>query len=259
MSKNRPFQERLYKSLRNGGIQMTRITNIKYWGSASRVELIAGLCLLFLIMAAPPNIFAGLLSLEPASPRTVGPQDTSVPCIIAGTNCQNPDGFDWTDFEQKGNISEYDVSSPAYDFENLPPQFNIAIDVNTAKNGEILDFFKVILIDGSTTTELYSYDDDSNIGKLSNNGNGFADWTLGTIDLGSVDVSSYQDPRIIFRAKWSGNSGGAESFFLVGTESTGPALVTGSVQSTAVPEPSTIWLLGTAFAGLCLLIYKKKK
>jgi hypothetical protein len=210
-------------------------------------------------MAAPPDIFAGLLSLEPASPRTVGPQDTSVPCIIAGTICQNPDGFDWTDFEQKGNISEYDVLSPEYDFEDLPSQFNIAIDVNTAKNGEILDFFKVILIDGSTATELYSYDDDSNIGNLSGNGNGFAEWILGTIDLGSVDVSSYQDPRIQFRARWSGNSGGAESFFLVATEDPDPGFVTGSVQSTEVPEPSTIWMLGTAFAGLCLLIYKKKK
>jgi hypothetical protein len=256
---NRPFRERLYGSLRSGGIQMAGILNTKYWESASLVGLIAGLCLSFLIMATPPNIFAGLLSLEPVSPRTVGPQDTSVPCIIAGTNCQNPDGFDWTDFEQKGDISEYDVSSPEYDFEDLPPQFNIAIDVNTAKNGEILDFFKVIPIDGSTTTELYSYDDDSNIGNLASNGNGFADWILGTFDLGSVDVSSYQDPRIQFQAKWSGNSGGAESFFLVGTEVSDPNLVTGSVQSTAVPEPSTIWLLGTAMAGLCLVILKKKK
>ena len=106
---------------------MTGVSGIKCWGSASRVGLITGLCLLFLKMAAPPDIFAGLLSLEPASPRTVGPQDTSVPCIIAGTICQNPDGFDWTDFEQKGNISEYDVLSPEYDFEDLPSQFNIAI------------------------------------------------------------------------------------------------------------------------------------
>jgi hypothetical protein len=210
-------------------------------------------------MAAPPDIFAGLLSLEPASPHTVGPQGKSIPCIIAGTNCQNPDGFGWTDFEQKGNISEYDVSSPEYDLENLPSQFNIAIDVNTAKNGEILDFFKVILIDGSTATELYSYDTDSNIGNLSGNGNGFADWILGTFDLGSVDLSSYQDPHIQFQARWSGNSGGAESFFLVGTEDPNPGLVTSSFQSTEVPEPSTIWMLGTAFAGLCLLILKKKK
>jgi hypothetical protein len=236
---------------------MAGISKTEYWGSASRVGLIAGLCLLFLIMAAPPNIFAGLLSLEPASPRTVGPQDKNAPCIIAGTNCQNPDGFDWTDFEQKGNISEYDVYSPEYDFEDLPPQFNIAIDVNTAKKGEILDFFKVILIDGSTTTELYSYDDPSSIGNLSSNVNGFADWILGTFDLGSVDVSS-PDPRIQFRAQWSGNSGGAESFFLVGTEVSDLYHVTGSVQSTEVPEPSTIWLLGTAFTGLCLVLFKKQ-
>jgi hypothetical protein len=238
---------------------MTGVSNIKYCGSASRVGLIAGLCLFFVIMAAPPNIFAGLLSLEPAPPQTVGPQGKSIPCIIAGTNCQNPDGFDWTDFEQKGNISEYDVFSPEYDLEDLPSQFNIAIDVNTAKNGEILGFFKVILIDGSTATELYSYDTDSNIGNLSGNGNGFADWILGTFDLGSVDLSSYQDPRIQFQARWSGNSGGAESFFLVGTEDPDPGFVTSSFHSTEVPEPSTIWMLGTAFAGLCLLILKKKK
>ena len=34
------------------------------------------------------------LELEAAEPGTLGPQSTSAPCIIAGTQCQNPDGFD---------------------------------------------------------------------------------------------------------------------------------------------------------------------
>src|SRR5215475_10764369 len=84
----------------------------------------------------------------PIAGNTVGPQSASNPCIIAGTNCQQPAGFGFNNFTSSGAISSYNMSSTtptanvADGVQGSPytvlqltgavgPLFDIAIDVNT--------------------------------------------------------------------------------------------------------------------------------
>ena len=47
----------------------------------------------------------------PIAGNTVGPQSTSNPCIIAGTQCQQPAGFGFNNFTSSGAISSYNMFS----------------------------------------------------------------------------------------------------------------------------------------------------
>jgi hypothetical protein len=109
--------------------------------------------------------------------------------------------------------------------------FVVAIDVNTTgAASETLELFEVIV----NGVVLYTYSGSANIGNVNNNGNGYADYTLGTVDLsGFADTA-----EVLFHARWSGAVDGAESFFLVGVEPV--------TTSNDVPEPGTLALLGVA-------------
>jgi hypothetical protein len=163
----------------------------------------------------------------PIQGNTVGPQSTSNPCIIAGTNCQQPASMGFNNFTQSGNISSYNMFSTtptanvSDGIEGTPytvaqltgavgTAFNVAIDVNTSgAAGETLQLFEVI--DKTTNTVLYNYVGPTGIGNVSNNGNGFADWTLNTVSLAGLPSTE----QILFHAVWTNASAGAESFFLV--------------------------------------------
>jgi hypothetical protein len=175
------------------------------------------------------------LELEQAEPGTLGPQSESAPCIIAGTQCQNPDGFDFTNFVQGGQPpSNFDENSPEYLISDFPfLSFDIAIDVNTnAAASEMLDSFSV-LVNG---VEEYSFTGPAAIGDASNAGIGFGDWLLTSIDLSSVA----SDAVVVFNAVWSGDVAGPESSFLVERDGT-------------VTEPGTLVLMGLGLLGLGLL------
>ena len=181
------------------------------------------------------------LTLEQAEPGTLGPQSESAPCIIAGTQCQNPDGFDFTNFVQGGQPpSNFDEDSPEYTISQFPfLTFDIAIDVNTnAAASESLDSFSVF-VDGA---EIYTFTGPAPIGDASNAGNGFGDWLLTSIDLSSFA----SDAVVIFNAVWSGDVAGPESFFLVEREAT-------------VPEPGTLVLMGLGLLGLGLLQRRRNR
>lgn len=191
-----------------------------------------------------------VLTLNQAAPHTLGPQSTSAPCIIAGTQCQNPAGFDFTNFKQGGNISDYDEVSPTYTVSQFPfLTFNVAIDVNTAKHEETLQLFSVSVdTDGAAGPlgfeEFYTFAGPSLIGNGSANGNGFGDWMLESVDLSSFAA----DALVSFHAVWDGASGGAESFFLVDTEASPPP---------PVPEPGTLLLMGLGLLGIGLARWRK--
>jgi len=180
--------------------------------------------------------------------NTVGPQSTQNPCVIAATNCQQPAGFGYNNYTQGGNISAYNMYSTtptanvADGVQGTPytvgqltaaglTSFVIGIDVNTAQNGETLQSFQVI-IGGAGGNNDYFYNGPTLIGNIANNGNGFADWTLGTVDLTGLASAT----TVLFHAVWTGGTDGGEHFFLV--------------SANAVPEPETYAML---LAGLGLM------
>ena len=81
--------------------------------------------------------------------NTVGPQSTSAPCVIAGTQCQQPAGFGFNNFTSSGAISSYNMFSTTptatvadgvqgtpYTVAQLTAvgmTFNVAIDINTTR------------------------------------------------------------------------------------------------------------------------------
>ena len=189
----------------------------------------------------------------PVAGNTVGPQSESNPCIIAGTQCQQPDGFGYNNFTSTGNISSYNmwsttptatvadgVQGTPYTVAQLTAlsltgstEFQVAIDVNTTQEaGETLQLFEVWNVTPVVDVLLAYYTGPTNIGSILNNGNGYGDWTLGTISLAGLAPTD----QILFHAVWSGASDGAESFFLLPTN--------------PVPEPETYAMM---LAGLGLL------
>jgi hypothetical protein len=162
----------------------------------------------------------------PIPGNTVGPQSTSNPCIIAGTQCSQPAGFGFNNFTSSGAISSYNMYSTtptanvADGVQGTPytvgqikalgsdGRFDIAIDVNTTQAaGETLLLFEVI-VNGAV---LYNYVGPTVIGGVANNGNGFGDWTLGHIDLSGFANTA----TVLFHAVWNNATDGAESFFIV--------------------------------------------
>ena len=162
----------------------------------------------------------------PIQGNTLGPQSTSNPCIIAGTQCQQPAGFGFNNFTSSGNISSYNMFSTTptanvadgvqgtpytvaqIDAVTNDLPFVVAIDVNTtAAAGETLQLFEVI-VNGVVA---YNFIGPALIGNVANNGNGFGDWSLGVIDLSGFA----QTATVLFHAVWTGASDGAELFFIV--------------------------------------------
>jgi hypothetical protein len=190
---------------------------------------------------ATPAAAVTALTIQAEAPQTVGPQSESSPCIIAGTTCQNG-SFAYTNFDQSGNVATYDLASPIYKVSDLPfLQFAVAIDVNTAMDGEFLNFFT--LTDLTTNTVLYTFSQGALIGSpLANNGNGYADWTLRSFDLTGLNPND----QVQFTTKLTNTSDGAESFFLVGT--TAP-----------IPEPETYALMLAGLGAMSFVAKRRRK
>lgn len=202
--------------------------------------------------AATPLTLTG-----PIQGNTVGPQSSSNPCIIAGTNCSQPVNFGYNNFTASGAISSYNMYSTtptatvADGVQGTPytvgqlegaglTSFVVAIDVNTTSAaGETLQLFEVL--DVTTNTVLYNYQGPTNIGGVANNGNGFADWTLGNISLAALPTTD----QILFHAVWTNASDGAESFFLVPVAS--------------VPEPETYGMLLSGLGLMAFLARRRRR
>ncbi len=211
--------------------------------------------------AASAYTDAPLTLSGPILGNTVGPQSTSNPCIIAGTTCQQPTGFGYNNFKQTGNETAYDmwsttptdqvadgVKGTPYTVAQLTAvggsSFVVAIDVNTTQEkGETLNLFEVwkTSASGDLLDRLFLYTGPTGIGDVNNNGNGYADWTLGNISFAGLASTDH----ILFHANWSGASDGAESFFIVGTP--------------AIPEPETYAMMLVGFSLLGFVARRRKQ
>ena len=221
-----------------------------------KLRRLAGLALAMTFAWAGAASAQTLLTLTDVSAHSVGPQSASNPCIIAGTQCQQPAGFGFNNFDQGGNIDSFNVWSTTPTTKNIDGQlgtnpytvlqlrnvvgdsFDVAIDVNTAgsKDLEALTKFEVFI-----NNVLAYYYGSAAIGAVSN-GNGYADWTLGTISL----LGLQNTDTVQFHAVWTGNTDGAESFFLVnGTP--------------AVPEPETYAMMLVGFSLLGFVARRRKQ
>jgi hypothetical protein len=173
----------------------------------------------------------------PIQGNTVGPQSTSNPCVIAGTQCQQPATMGFNNYVQSGADPDYNAFSTTptgtladgvpgtpYTVGQLRTSgvqeiFQVAIDVNTAGGAgggqENLSLFQVLIdADGGAVfnpTITYTFTGPALIGNVANNGNGFGDWTLGDISL----VGLLNTATVLFHAVWVNSTDGAESFFIV--------------------------------------------
>ena len=121
--------------------------------------------------------------------------------------------------------------------------FNVAIDVNTTgAASETLQLFEVI-IGGAVA---YNYVGPTVIGDIANNGNGFADWTLNTVNLAGLSPNT----SVLFHAVWNNAVDGGESFFLL---SSTPVAVPGPIAGAGLPG------LVMACGGLLALARRRRK
>jgi len=222
-----------------------------------KLSLAATFALLLTVVWPSAATAIPLTLTGPIAGNTVGPQSTQNPCVIAATTCQQPAGFGYNNYTQGGNISSYNMYSTTptgqvddgvqgtpYTVAQLVgaglTSFVIGIDVNTTgAAGETLQLFEVI-INGAVA---YNYVGPTLIGAINNNGNGFADWTLGTVSLANLSPNA----TVLFHAQWNNASDGGEHFFLVPTS------------TPTVPEPTSLLLLGAGMSAFGILRYRQSR
>lgn len=229
-----------------------------------RIVLTSIVCALLPFSA---NAAVSLTLSDPLSDEDKIQQTAQTPSIFAGAVPTQPTGFGWEQFPSGGGSQTYDAytGSMAVDWENAAngnpgnlsgddytvgqiesalggvSVFNIGIDSNSNNAGsEVLELFEVY-VDTGTGFELeFSFNTPSSIAPI-NNGTGFSDYLIS-----SVDLSGFGDSDLVkFHVVISGAVAGQEQLFLIGQE--GLSLATSPAP---VPLPAAAWLFGSALIGM---------
>jgi hypothetical protein len=219
------------------------------------------------LIVTPASAVTIGLNVDPL--QTLVSQSKSNPCIICGTNVQNPDGFGFNDFKTTGGTDGLvlystnlfttlgnNVQSAFGDnytagqldgiFTNLT--FGVAIDVNADGHSGpmILDSFQLINLGQpglGDETVLFATNGPTAIQDIQN-GNGFADYLITGFNLTGVNVGD----RLVFRAVLSNMSDGPDSFYLVAQPNV-----------EGVPEASTWAMMIAGFLGIGGMAYRRRR
>ncbi len=201
-------------------------------------------------------------------------QTAQTPSIFAGAVPTQPADFGWEQFPSGGSSTTYDATTGtgAVDWENAATggsgpvpgpdytvqqimealggesSFFVGIDTNTtAADSEVLQLFEVSIDQGLGFSVEFNCGTAANaacgaIAPPNNNGTGFSDFLLGTVDL-----STFASTDLVqFRTIITGAVDGQEQLFLI--------------QETAVvPVPAAVWLFGSGLLGLVGVARRKKR
>jgi hypothetical protein len=194
-----------------------------------------------MLMLAPSAGAVTTLTLENPGSATYQ-QTLNNPCVIGDPSCNNPAGFGFTTLPSGGGSITYDTSSPTYTVQQIRDlvgnAFFVGIDVNTTTQPsatEQLDLFEVLI--NGVQQFVYNPASPGTILVTVNNGNGFSDELLKTIDLSLFSGTD----TVVFHVIVNNATDGREEFFLISTT------------AVPVPEPASLALFGAALAGLALL------
>jgi len=186
------------------------------------------------------NANAEILLSDPVS-KTYQ-QTTNSPCIFGGPSCSNPSGFDYTSLPLSGTTQDY-IRSSTYTVQQIIDlvgrTFLIGIDINTTDQPatEKLVYFKTSINGALNTANSYTPAQPYQFLGL-DNGNGYADATLGLFDLTGIASTA----TIMFDLSMLNATDGVETFFLIRADGGGPG--------NNVPEPGTIAILGLGLLGM---------
>ncbi len=208
------------------------------------------------ILVVAFSSLAAANTLTPSTGPTYQQQENS-PCVIGDPSCKNG-GFIYTEKTpgdpNVGNNETYDFLSPVYvvgsgsgvEAPNVIPQsFIIGVDENIAKgqDAEVLEFFQLWTCTDASGSDCSLLDSTSGIFVIPDvhNGNGYSDFLI--TGFSTLPVGTY----VQFRASVSNDTDGMEEFFIIpqGTP--------------AVPEPASLFLVGSGLAGLSGAIRRKMK
>jgi PEP-CTERM motif-containing protein len=166
-------------------------------------------------------------------------QTLNNPCVIGNPSCNNPADFGFTLLPVSPTSPQVTVS-PTYTVDQIRTllggisTFFIGIDISQAPGQGPYGLNSFTVNVGGSDAFQYTGPTD-----LTSSGNGFSDALLRTVDLSAFAGSA----NVIFTVNFSNDNGAREQFFVVSSQEP-PA---------AVPEPTTLLLLGSTMAGLGFL------